>query len=203
MFDSWLLSVHHKLSDNMAEQQLASPTAHQPAKSSTTSDFYNHRPRTPICRWRSRASSNPPQVTQLTGGSTRMWTQLSNHRALPHKQLSKVALWRTKMVMKSLRYTLRREGQEGPQGSYISIYHKIKLQSGHLFLQNSLSYSVLLCFFFFWWPHNENLIQWWWTWSLCCLAMSWKLWWVGWAPRFQRQQIVRISASKRSPTKHI
>lgn len=149
MFDSWLLSVHHKLSDNMAEQQLASPTAHQPAKSSTPSDFYNHRPRTPICRWRSRASSNPPQVTQLTGGSTRMWTQLSNHRALPHKQLSKVALWRTKMVMKSLRYTLRREGQEGPQGSYISIYHKIKLQSGHLFLQNSLSYSVLLCFFFF------------------------------------------------------
>ena len=53
------------------------------------------------------------------------------------------------MVMKSLRYTLRREGQEGPQGSYISIYHKIKLQSGHLFLQSSLSYSVLLCFFFF------------------------------------------------------
>ena len=49
--------------------------------------------------------------------------------------------------MKSLRYTLRRKGQEGPQGSYISIYHRIKLQSGHLFLQNSLSYSVLLCLF--------------------------------------------------------
>ena len=67
----------------MAEQQQASRTALQSAMISMTSDFYNHPP---VCRWRNRGSetaNNQPQVTQLTGGSTRMWTQLSNHRALP------------------------------------------------------------------------------------------------------------------------